>query len=199
MVQTNNSHLADKVALRAGHLPDVPIVRVLDCFGGEGKVWAAVKRLTGRRIVTLPIEIKDYEASEFHLPGDNRAYLSSLDLSKFNVIDLDAYGVPFEQLEMVFNGNYRGVVFVTFIQSIMGRLPNSLLTSVGFTDEMIKKCPTLFGKSGFKYFLEYLGLRGVKRIWHRSHARKHYIGFNCADLSSMDYSSQRGGSLASLS
>lgn len=196
MAQTNNSYLADKVALRAGHLPAGEHLRVLDCYGGEGKIWAAVKRLTGRRITVLPIDLREYEDNAFYLPGDNRAYLQSLDLHRFDVIDLDAYGVPFDQLEQVFESGFQGVVFVTFIQSIMGRLPTGLLEAVGFTHEMVEKCPTLFGKSGWKYFLEYLSRRGVKRIWHRSHARKHYLGFNCAAEPAADYSIRPGGRVA---
>ena len=198
MVQTNNSYLSDKVALRMNHIPDKERLRVLDCYGGEGKIWTAVKKLTGRKITVLPIEIKEYNNASFHLPGDNRSYLQTLDLSKFDVIDLDAYGTPIEQLETLFERNYKGVVFVTFIQSIMGMLPYVLLRAVGFTDEMVKKCPTLFGKSGWKYFCEYLSLRGVKTIWHRYHARKHYIGFSCAGQSSAGCDNQQGGSLAGL-
>jgi len=195
MVQTNNSFLADKVALRAAHLPDGKI-RVLDCYGGEEKIWKAVRKITGKKIISLPIDTKEYNETSFYLSGDNRAYLQSINLKNFDVIDLDAYGVPFDQLEMIFKSEFNGVVFVTFIQSIMGQLPLALLRSVGFTDEMIKKCPTLFGKSGWKYFLEYLSLRGIKKIWHRSHARKHYIGFSCADRSGADYSIHPGDRVA---
>jgi len=187
MVQTNNSFLADKVALRAGHLPSGDHLRVLDCYGGEGKIWAAVKRLTGRRIDVLSIDIKEYESVGFHLPGDNRSYLSSLNLKNFDVIDLDAYGVPFDQLELVFKSKFSGVVFITFIQSVVGVIPYDLLVDVGFSREMIRECKTLFFKSGWKYFLEYLGNRGVKSIWHRSHARKHYLGFSCAEVRGEGY------------
>lgn len=199
MAQTNNSYLADKVALRAGHLPAGDHLRVLDCYAGEGKIWAAVRRLTGRRITVLPIDVKEYEETSFYLPGDNRAYLQTLDLNRFDVIDLDAYGVPFDQLEQVFSSGYQGVVFVTFIQSVMGQLPLGLLRAVGFSDEMVKKCPTLFGRSGWKYFLEYLSLRGVTRIWHRSHARKHYLGFSCAGVTGAGLDSQQGGKVANPS
>lgn len=193
MVQTDNSYLADKVALRVAHLPEADPLRVLDCFGGKGLIWKAVAKLTGRKILRLPIEIKEQEEEGFYLPGDNRAYLSSLDLARFDVIDLDGYGVPFDQLEMVFGAGYQGVVFVTFIQTMMGRLPFGLLKAVGFTEEMVKKCPTLFGKSGWKYFMEYLALRGVSRIWHRSHARKHYFGFSCVEVPASGSGIQQAG------
>lgn len=199
MVQTNNSFLADKVALRAGHLPVDGAIRVLDCFGGEGKIWKAVRKITGRKIVVLPIDIHSYDDVSFSLPGDNRAYLDTLDLKKFNVIDLDAYGIPFEQLETVLRSDFNGTIFVTFIQTLFGALPYGLLCAVGFNEEMVKKCPTLFSKSGWKYFLEYLAGKWITQIWHRQHARKHYIGFNYAGVSAADYSNHQGDKLANPS
>jgi len=183
MAQTDNSYLADKAALRAGHLPESDEISVLDCYGGSGKVWKAVGRLVEKNIRVLPIEIKDY--GWFHLPGDNMKYLGSMDLSKFNVIDMDAYGIPYEQLKEIFDRGYKGTVFVTFIQSIFGSVNHEMLIDVGFTKDQIKKIPTLFGKRGWEYFLEWLGLHGVEKIWHRCHARKHYIGFNCVAGSSI--------------
>lgn len=190
MARTNNSFLADKVALRAGHLPDGK-VRVLDCFAGEEKIWKAVRKITGKKIISLPIDTKEYDEAAFHLPGDNRAYLQSIDLKKFDVIDLDAYGVPFDQLELVFESGFQGIVFVTFNQWMLGSLPFAMLRAIGFTDEIIKKCPILFAKRGWKYFLEYLSLRGVTKIWHRSHDRRHYLGFNCAGVSGAGCGSQQ--------
>jgi hypothetical protein len=173
--KTNNTYLADRVALRAGHLPKGDIY-VLDCFAGKGLIWRAVQELTGRRIDTLPIDVNP--DSGFRLPGDNKAYLDTLDLETFNVIDLDAYGVPYEQLRIVFDREYHGAVFVTFIQSIYGQMPIGLLEDVGFSRDMIEKIPTLFGERGWDYFLEWLALRGIKKLWHRSHSRKHYLFFN---------------------
>src|SRR6516164_5028271 len=97
MKHTDNSYLRDKVDLRIEHLPPGP-VSVLDCYSGKGLIWAAVKRISGRSITVLPID-KRAEKLDFHLHGDNIHYLSTLNLSRFNVIDLDAYGVPFEQIQ----------------------------------------------------------------------------------------------------
>jgi hypothetical protein len=182
MAQTDNTYLADKVALRVAHLPQKDTINVLDCFGGSGKVWKAVKRLTGKNIRVLPIEMKDI--NWFHLPGDNMKYLGSIALEKYDIVDLDAYGIPYEQLKEVFDRGFNGIVFVTFIQSIFGGINHDMLIDIGFTKEQIKKIPTIFGKRGWEYFLEWLGLHGVKKIWHRHHARKHYLGFSCAGESS---------------
>src|SRR5688572_25502525 len=93
--KTNNSYLADKVALRVAHMPKAGEVRVLDCYAGQGVIWRAVERLTGREIKVLGIDVnKPDELSGFRMPGDNRAYLEIIDLSRFDVVDLDAYGIP---------------------------------------------------------------------------------------------------------
>ena len=44
---------------------------------------------------------------------------------------------------------YKGVVFATMIQSIYGQLPIDMLKELGFTETMIRKIPTLFGKRGW--------------------------------------------------
>jgi hypothetical protein len=178
---TDNSFLSDKVALRMNNLPPGDIV-VLDCYSGKGLVWAAVQRSTGRNIKTLPIDRRS-DKDDFHLPGDNLEYLNTLDLSKFNVIDLDAYGIPFEQIECLVRRRYKGMVFITAIQSVMGRLPDAMLKATGFSQEQIDKAPTLLCKRGFQYLLQYLANAGVKRIRHRSYNRKHYLAmqFGCSE------------------
>jgi len=171
--KTDNSYLRDKIQLRINNLPSGDI-SVLDCYSGKGLIWAAVRELTGRKIRTLPID-RRADKDDFHLPGDNLEYLQTLDLTKFNVVDLDAYGIPFEQIDMLVRRGYKGVVFVTAIQSVMGRLPNAMLHAVGFTDVQIEKAPTLLGKRGWEYLLQYLASVGVEKIRHRSHSRKHYL------------------------
>jgi hypothetical protein len=173
-IKTDNSYLRDKVDLRINHLPEGK-VRVLDCYSGKGAIWEAVKRLCAKRdIQVLPIDQR-HDKFDFHLHGDNLSYLQTLELSRFNVIDLDAYGVPFDQIECLVQRKYKGAVFVTMIQSIMGQLPHGMLEKVGFTKAQVEKAPTLFGRRGWQYFLEFLAVSGVKQIAHRSHSRKHYL------------------------
>lgn len=172
--KTNNSFLGNKIALRLGNLPENPVV--LDCFGGSGLIWEGIEKETGKRIKRIGIDKKDYQTG-FFLDGNNLAFLRTINLDGFNVVDLDAYGVPYQQLKILFERGYRGTVFVTFIQSLYGQMPKDLLNDVGFTDEMQEKCPTLFGKRGWQYFLEWLALNGVREITHRSNNRKHYLIF----------------------
>lgn len=180
-VKTDNDFTRDKCELRAAHLP-AGDVRVLDCFSGKGVIWRGVERLTGRRIQTLPIDVRA-DLTTFHLDGNNQEFLETMDLSKFNVIDLDAYGSPHEQLAILFRRGYVGVVFVTFIQTAYGMMAKTVLRGVGFSDAQLGKSPTLFGRRGWEYFKQWLALNGVTSIAHRSHGRahsshgKHYLCF----------------------
>jgi hypothetical protein len=176
--KTDNDLIWDKLRLRLDHLPSDP-VKVLDCFTGKGVLWKAIRKKTGRNITVLPIDIRGDDIG-FHLHGDNQDFLSTLDLSRYNVIDLDAYGVPYGQLKIIFMRGYTGTIFVTFIQSVYGAMPHGLLHDVGFTQAMIEKTPSLFNKRGWEYFLQWLGLNGITEVWHRSNTRKHYLAFNCA-------------------
>jgi len=191
MAQTDNSFLTDKIFIRVNHLPDKKEIYVLDCFAGKGKIWKNVVSLVDKKIKRLPIEFKD--GVGFHLPGNNMAWMGTIDLTKFDVIDLDAYGVPYEQLKAVFESGYSGAVFVTFIQSLFGVMPRGLMESVGVSGKMLEKCPTLFYKSGWEYFLDWLYQNGVRQIVHRPHARKHYLYFNCAGLCTEDCNTHSEG------
>jgi len=172
--KTFNSYLADKVWLRARNMPKGE-VNVLDCFAGKGTIWRAVGLVTGREINTLPIDTTNNEG--FYLPGDNRSFLSIIDLTRFNVVDLDAYGSPYEQLKILFDRGYKGCVFVTHVQFDFGSTHLGMLEELGFSKEMVNKIHSLFQKSGWEYFCEYLALHGVKTIRVRGHQRKHYLFF----------------------
>ena len=186
MIKTDNSYLADKVALRLAHLPDKKTVRVLDCFAGKGVIWQAVRKLApGRDIRVLPIEVKPQEEDVlFYLPGDNTRFLETLDLGRFDVIDLDAYGVPYDQLRTIFRRGYKGVIFVTLVHTKIGTLPHPLLRELGLTSEMINKCPALVASKNWTWFLQYLALHGIRRFLERvgkgqMGSQYHYMVFSC--------------------
>ena len=175
-IKTDNSFLADKVALRAGMLPNKKQVKVLDCYAGTGRIWEQVVKKTGKNINVVSIDID--QKQDFVLLGDNEKWLAMMDLTGFDVIDLDAYGVPFKQLEILFDKKYKGLVFVTFIQSLYGGLPYDMLECLGYTKAMIEKCPSLFFKKGRDKFLGYLKTKGIELVQVREDGRKHYLAFS---------------------
>lgn len=173
-LQIDNSYFADKVLLRFKNLPHKKTITVLDCFYGNGKIWDKVKLLSkDKDIKILPIEIKNI---------NNKKFLKGIKLSEYNVIDLDSYGCPFEQLEIIFkyakeNLQYHPFIFMTFIQVMQGGLPYNLLFELGYTKEMIKKAPMIFNRNGFEKMKNYLANSGVVKIRYRMNSRKHYIFF----------------------
>jgi hypothetical protein len=173
LVKTDNSYLEDKIQLRLGMLPAKDIT-VLDCYGGYGHIWKEIAKRFPHKIKRTGI---DKEKRPHTLQGDNLKWLLSLDLSKYDVIDLDAYGIPYEQLRVLFRRGYRGVVFVTAIQSVMGQLPKRMLSDHGISGRAFSLCPTIWGKVGFELLLGYLAENGVESIRHRGYSRKHYFGF----------------------
>lgn len=176
-VQTDNSFLETKVKLRIDNLP-AGDCNVLDCYAGTGLIWKTIKERTGRTINVLGMDKKKIEG--IYLQGDNLKFLASMDINKFNVIDLDAYGVPYHQLEIIFSQKLQAetIVFVTFIQSVYGRLPYEMLEDLGYSPSMIKKCPAIFFRNGFEKFKQYLAVRGIGQIKHYSHDKKHYLCFS---------------------
>lgn len=176
--KTDNHFLRDKIQLRIERSPwptDRPL-RVLDAFGGKGRVWAGVTRLSGKVVERTAIDYRD-DVSDFHLHGDNTKVMAGLDLACFDCIDLDGYGIPCDPLFECLRQGYVGTVFVTFIQNVHGRLPNRLLAAMGFNASQLATAGTLCSKRGWQYFLQWLAWQGVTRVWHRSKARKHYLAF----------------------
>jgi hypothetical protein len=104
-----------------------------------------------------------------------------MDLSKFDVIDLDAYGVPFKQLKIIFMQNEKKkldvIVFVTFIQTMFGALPRAFLKECGYPNKMVRKIPTLFNKNGMDKMKLYLALNGVSKIHYKGIKNKNYFSF----------------------
>lgn len=164
--KTDNSALEEKLLLRQNsiELLKKPTIKVLDCFGGEGIIWNEVRsRNPGLEILSVRID-KRYDLPGIYLRGDNLKYLQSIPLQDFDVIDLDAYGSPFEQLEIIFRRSYKGIIHCTFIQSALGSIQHELLKKAGYNKRMITKCPTLFRNSAFDIFSTYLALNGVQTI-----------------------------------
>ena len=174
--KTDNSHFGEKVKLRVDNLPDKDPVLVLDMYAGSGRIWTEVKKITGRNIEVIGIEKKKI-SGKVYLRGDNKKFV--MDYDQFDIIDLDAYGVPFAQIEKIFaHGSCKKfITFITFIQSQWGVLPRGLLNSMGYTPAMIKKIPTIFNRTGQQKFLQYLGNKGVTtvRIYHTADFRKNYL------------------------
>jgi hypothetical protein len=179
MKQTDNSYLEGKVNLRLESLAHInkKEVKVLEAFGGDGVIWELVKQRSDKQIAILRID-KKQDKRGVYLKGDNIKFLKSISLEPFDIVDLDAYGSPFNQLEIVFRRRYKGIVHCTYIQTGMGQINKKLLERLGYTSRMIDKCPTLFSRQPFQKMLNYLSIHNVKEISVvQATERKNYFYF----------------------
>lgn len=173
--KTNNSFLREKIILRIKHLPEKEELRVLDCFHGNGCIWDNVVRNAGRKIVIDGLDIKQYD--DFAMIGDNVKILPLINLDRYDVIDVDAYGCPYEQIKIISEKIRKPtLVYYTFIQTMMGALPFGMLNEIGFCDDMIKKSPVLFSKSGHEKFISWLSTLGVRRVGFINPSGKKFYG-----------------------
>ena len=177
--KTDNSYTEEKILLRLESLEliDKEEINILEAYAGDGVIWNGVQERTLKKINILKIDIKD-DKKGVYLKGKNEKFLPLFDFSVYDIIDLDAYGVHFHQLEPVFIKKYKGIVHCTFIQSGMGRLPNGLLQKLGYTKKMVNKCSTLFSKNGMEKMMNYLSINGVDRIRGCFVDRKNYFYFH---------------------
>lgn len=141
--QTDNSHLQEKIFLRTSFLPKKENISVLDCFHGSGVIWDDISRRHNGVISVTGLDKK--KESSAHIVCDNLKYLSGIkSLGWYDAIDLDAYGVPAEHLFELYKKGYHGTVFVTWILSAQGRMPQIVFDRCGISAKMVRKCQGLF-------------------------------------------------------
>ena len=137
----HNSALSVKVELRqwlGDMLGGSP--RILDCFAAKGMLWdRAYGRPGPERYVGCDLEQVDDERAI--IVCDSRRYIrhADVDLARFDLFDLDAYGSPLEHLALichrlrVVRGRRVGFVITdgTGMCAGLNALPHGLLNYVG--------------------------------------------------------------------
>jgi len=165
----HSSHFSEKVRLRVDAISGIktPTIKVLDAFHAEGDMWKSVRKQVNQEIIVTGIELdKIKKSSDFVIKGDNKKILGVIDLSVYDVIDLDAYTSPYEQIKVV-HGNKtlkKGTVII-YTKIMNGWLFSKKLIEEIIPKAMIKKIPTFFSKfrdDAFSSFLFNLGVKEVK-------------------------------------
>ena len=128
MVKSDNSHQWRKTLVRLGAIRSInkQEINVLDCYAGKGKTWDHVQKNIDVKINVVRIE-KEQGKGRFALRGECERYLKKIDLSIFDIVDLDAYGSPSRQLQILFDRKYFGVVCVTGIMFSVNKGDDFLL------------------------------------------------------------------------
>lgn len=150
MTQRDHTHHGLKLAVRlhaldltASHDP----VRVLDAFAGQGRLWRDVAARSHRRIHTTAVDTRP-DAPPGTIRADNRKVMAGADLDSFDVVDLDAYGVPGDQLAAASTAR-TPVVVVTCIKSGQPAVPHRVLTALGMPREWMHTAPTAVSRLGW--------------------------------------------------
>ena len=157
--KVDNTSVPDKVFLRRKATEHLSSLRVLDLYAGENVMWSHfdTERYYG-------IEIIKGKGKNLH--GDNKKIIDSLDLSGFNVIDCDSYGIPFDVLLKIFNNKtlQKGTVIVyTAISSKLSGVSKECLKMFGL-EQMYKKTQALIAERAIELFYAMLEKHGVNVV-----------------------------------
>ena len=170
--KTDNASIADKIFLRKTATTELSSLCVLDLYAGENILWSQfeTERYYG-------VELIKGKGKNLH--ADNRRIIESLDLSEFNTIDCDSYGIPFDVILKLFQNNtlQKGTIIIyTAISNKMSALNKECLHMFGL-EQMFRKCPTLVQAKGLELFYAMLEKQGVNTVYYykaRTSFEKHY-------------------------
>lgn len=168
-ISTDNANIAHKVQLRREAVKDLDRIRVLDLFAGNNVLWSHFDcdKYYGVEIV---------KGKGKNLNANNVRIIASLDLSAFNVIDCDGYGVPIRQLEQIFKNptlQSGTVIIYTAIGNAMSTLSKPIRDEFGLND-MYRECKVLFNKRFDSFFYAWLYNRGVRSVREYKEESQHF-------------------------
>jgi len=113
--------------------------RVFDAFAGSGVMYRAAWHQAGLGYVGC--DLRWFRDGRLAYVADNRRVMRAIDLSSFNVFDLDAYGAPWEQALILADrrevapGELVGIVLTdgAALNIKLGGMPKALRQIVGLT------------------------------------------------------------------
>ena len=177
--KTDNTDIADKVHLRNKYLPDKEVISVLDAFTSDGLIWNALVKMNPSKTFEIARIDRERNKKGFYVRGENIRFLRSTDLDVYDVIDLDHYGVPFHQLEILFDHKYTSPVSVFVTLNLVGIKPLHIpmLLLIGYSRKMIDISRYLCSKNTEQKIFAYLNLRGVSEVNKITFENK--TGYHC--------------------
>ena len=178
-IKTDNFDIKNKIKLREKATEHLEELRVLDLFAGENKLWENFHK-------KVYYGVEKEKGKGKNLYADNLRIIKNLDLSRFNVIDLASYGIPFNQMYEIFRNPTlkSGTVFVfTCITNKMSSVNKKCLQEFKL-DKMYKKVKVLINGKSNELFYAYLYRKGVREVYMyevNSKFKKQYgfFTYNC--------------------
>jgi len=158
-IKTDNKSVANKVFLRRKATEHLEDIRVLDLFAGNNVLWRCIETERYYGVELTPEKGRNLNA-------DAKQALISLDLSQFNVIDCDSYGIPFEICSNLLKNpalKSGTVVLYTAITNIFAQMPNVVIDALNIR-ELYDIVPSVFNAQAITCFYDMLANHGVQEI-----------------------------------
>jgi hypothetical protein len=134
--QLDNSAIDLKIEMRNRYLS--PNARVLDCFCGKGRIYQAVYQ--GKVQFYRGVDNQKIHSLVLCTVMDNIKYLASMDISEFNVFDLDAYGSPWKQMYLILKRSSQKEIMMFITDGLVMNLKrNNHVTNLVSMTENIPK------------------------------------------------------------
>lgn len=154
-----SSHFNEKIWIREEALRNVEKANVLDCFHGEGKLWGYLCETQKNIDSVTGIEIKKLKSKFPVIHDNNENALKEIILDKYNVFDLDAYGYPVKQMDILFKRiKKESVIIYTICISPLAKIPEAMNVAKDITDI----CKTIITRFSYEMFVNYLYRHGIQ-------------------------------------
>ena len=159
LIKTDNASLATKIELRKRAVSSLPALRVLDLYAGNNTLWSHFDK---EKYFGVDIE----QGKGQNLTADCKRIVQSLDLSEFNVIDCDSYGIPFDVIVKIFKNktlqNGTAIIYTAITNRLSG-LNLECLRMFGVR-KIYKKCHHLIVEKALDMFYGMLYNYGVRVV-----------------------------------
>lgn len=168
----DNKSIANKIFIRNEAIKNLNKVNVLDLFAGRNVLWNNIK--TDKY---FGIDIATNKGK--NLNADTRKVFDTIDLSEFNVIDCDSYGIAFDLYKkLLTNKNIKKgtVILYTLITNEFTKIQNEAKEEFNFKN-FYDKAPSLFNARAIEFFYEMLANYGISEVFFysfRDKFDKHY-------------------------
>lgn len=166
--QNDNTNHEAKINLRKEAIDSFPksrkTINVLDVFSGNFRQWGELKKYRAGLSITRIDKRKGLKG--VYICADSMKALASLDINKYDIIDIDAYGSPLPELLYIMQNKKKEshpVIILTWI-NVRGMVcDKALLKLWGITDGMLAHKPA-FTMPLIDLIVNALSTLGIKKV-----------------------------------
>lgn len=155
----DNKNIADKIFLRNEAVKNLTEVNVLDLFAGRNVLWSNIKT---DKYFGVDLE----KGKGKNLEADSKKIFDSLDLSKFNVIDVDSYGIDYGLYKKILGRKDLQkpcvVIYTLITHSLIGLNKSGI--EIFNLNKIYSNAQGMFNEKSMKYFYNLLADYNIKKV-----------------------------------